>query len=365
MPPQRDQFGHLLDKDRAGLQAGAAGGAGPDRLFRDGGITFADQRGGGRFALFQLRPVCHQVMLEPGNHAARIKRLAGLVSRTGHLAAAAFSTGKGIQQLFPAVAVNPVNTEAVAGCELFPLRQYRLLVPPQKDVGNGGDDMEVLAERQQVHEQQQHQGMGPPGQVMHQLAGTFRYVWRKQGRDRHDLLCQLQHPPLKTGDLGGIDPEVGQHQGGDQKQDKERLKGACLRIGRGHQPADGCCDHRQQGDQRDHVDHLHQRHKDAIRQFGKVYGRKQPVQQEFGVCHHQHQKAPEDGNMDQSGRFGQHPLLGKGVAQGVTDPLTDVVQTLVGTSQGGQRKPFPAAVQEQGSGENEDRCKDRGCWCHR
>ena len=96
MTPQRDQLRHLFDKDRAGLQAGAAGGAGPDHLLADTAVAVTDQRLFRLLPLFEENPVFQQVQFQVMDQPAGIERLAGGACRAGKLAAATFCAGEAV-----------------------------------------------------------------------------------------------------------------------------------------------------------------------------------------------------------------------------------------------------------------------------
>jgi len=92
---QRHYFGHLFDADRAGREAGAAGGAVPDSPVTDRAFgVVADERDLRFKAAFEAISVCQQVGLDGMNHLPGVEGLAGGSCRAGLLAASALSAGE-------------------------------------------------------------------------------------------------------------------------------------------------------------------------------------------------------------------------------------------------------------------------------
>jgi hypothetical protein len=94
-----EELVEMLELDRAGRLAIAAGGAGPERLGAD---HAADERGSSEAGSADDRlALLEQMVLEAVVDALQRQRLAGEVGRAGVLAAAAFGAGEGIEPVLP------------------------------------------------------------------------------------------------------------------------------------------------------------------------------------------------------------------------------------------------------------------------
>ena len=167
--------GHVLDEHRAGGLAPAAGGAGPD-----GGLRRARspppraasrrrrrgprRRGRGRRPTSVRRLVLDVVAQRPV-HLLVAERLAGDVGRAVGLAAAALGAAVDVEGLLPGEVLHRARAEVGApptpgrACASAP----RGGQPLQVDVGQRGDDVEVLPEGQEVEEDQHDDEVEPEG----------------------------------------------------------------------------------------------------------------------------------------------------------------------------------------------------------
>ena len=95
----------------------------------------------------------------------RLQRLAGEGSWASIRAAATYGAGIGVEQVLPDELVNPANAISIAEFELLARLRIHLLQALEEAVGNSGEDMDVLAERQVIQEAQQHGSMSPPEEL--------------------------------------------------------------------------------------------------------------------------------------------------------------------------------------------------------
>ena len=168
MPPHLHDLRQMLDKGRADLHAGAAGGATPESRFACAPRAPLSYQRNIRFAhrvppdLFQCPAVFKQVLLYGVHHLSRVELLPGGGRRADVLASAALGAGKGIEEVLPTQTVHAVGAERITLAELLALLGVALAKPAQVDVGDRCQDVHVLAVRQEVHEPQKRQGMDPP-----------------------------------------------------------------------------------------------------------------------------------------------------------------------------------------------------------
>ena len=227
VPAQLDDLGHLFDQYGADRGAGPAGGAGPERLLADGAVgRLSDERQPLPRPPLEKGAVLHQVRLEVVHDPARVERFAGVVRRAEILAAAALGAGQGVEQVLPAVLLDLAHPVALPLGEGLALGQVRLFAP-EKTIGNGGEDVHMLAARQKVHEGEQHQRMHPPGGAGHPRQERCGKRLQQEG-DRAG-----NRPPgtgLSHGDTGAREQEECQHQGADQAQDEQSLETGGLGV---------------------------------------------------------------------------------------------------------------------------------------
>ena len=170
-----EELVEMLELDRAGRLAVAAGGAGPERLGADHAAhergQLAARVGDDRLALLE------QMALEAVVDALQRQRLAGEVGRAGVLAAAAFGAGEGIEPVLP----GEVARAAHAGLHVGLVgRLHQLLdvdrrhavarsTAPEVQGRQRRDDVEVLADRQQHEEGEHDDHLRPVGEHVARL----------------------------------------------------------------------------------------------------------------------------------------------------------------------------------------------------
>jgi len=158
------------------------------------------------------------------NHHSGIQRFTGIVSRTEIRAAAALSAGVRVQQALPGELVDTLHAIGLAFSKLFPRQGLDPLQPAQIDVGNGGQDMHMLAVGKVVQKTEEDQGMNPPENF------GSRIISRKdigyQVGYRHPGSCAFN----AVGDFAAMQTEEGDHEPGDQTQYDESIAAAGYNI---------------------------------------------------------------------------------------------------------------------------------------
>ena len=275
--------------------------------------------------------------------ALRIERFAGQAGRTGVAAASALGAGKGVQQILPGETVYLLNAKCIADGKILARQGIGLLQSAEETVGYGGQDVHMLAVRQIAHEGQQGKGMRPPADFVHLPRIGWHDKRGKPAGNRHPGLCQGKSAGLHANNFGGVDTEIGQHQGTNQRQDEKRLQRSGFGIRWRHDPAYRSNDHGQQGHERYDVQYQQQWQQDAVRKFGQADGREYPMQQKLAVGDQQYDERPEDDEVIDTERFGQHPFLAEGVQQHLADTGADIVEAVLGPAERQQIEPAPAA----------------------
>src|SRR6185369_3002990 len=127
----------------------------------------------------------------------------------------------------------------------------------------------------------------------------------------------------------GVEGKGCKHQCRYQTKDKKGLQSARLRVWGRNNSSHSSNRYRYQGQQRRDVDQECERHVqlewklDELDRLGE-----KPVQDELGVCHYQYQKRPENDEMVDAERLGDHPFLVEGIEKHVTEAGTDVVEAV-------------------------------------
>ena len=172
-----DDLVDVLDQDGAGLDAGAAGHAVPDRVVGDRRVHDRDREGRGRDP--SSRPYVsrtsgavrdevesalrvHGHVADAHDHRPRVQRLAGRVRRAGLGAAAALGAGEPVEEVLPAEVGDRAHAERAAPAS----RSIAGSSPPrgelaEADVEEARRDVEVLAARQVAQECRHEQRRAP------------------------------------------------------------------------------------------------------------------------------------------------------------------------------------------------------------
>ena len=241
---------HVTDAHRTDRLAVAAGGAGPDDVLVDdsaGKNGPLDRRRSSRGLFGPAGPLELAYLLEPagdrvhmvallGYQFARLQRLAGRRGRAVDRAAAAFGAGVHVQQTPPAVILDLAHAEGLLALELHAVLGAGSIDPHQEDVGQGCQDVEVLAEGQVVQEGQHERHVGPE----HHLppAGDRRRIdigedpGQRGGDERPSglVMAGLQREESRVAD------QIRHHQQTDPDQDQHRFQAEMETDGPHDQP---------------------------------------------------------------------------------------------------------------------------------
>ena len=227
----------VLQFDRAGRLAVAAGRARPQRVLADDAADERRQRVVGRFVGDDVRALFHQMVLDAVVHPFLRQRLAREERRAGILAPAALGAGERVQPLLPREVAGCGHAQAdlrgvrVVGEQLFQVdRRHPVGGAAAAEIQRGqrGDDVEVLAQRQDDQEREHEEQLCP---VRQGIAGALRF--RRQRRQRVTQPASGERKGALVGDPGirsgeereaeAVEQEIGDHDRGDQRQDQQRL----------------------------------------------------------------------------------------------------------------------------------------------
>ncbi len=234
MLPHAEEPRQVLELDGARLLAVAAGGACPQRLLAH------DVRHEGRqlaLAAHDRPALRQQVMLDAVVHPLLRQRLAGEERGAGVLAAAAFRAGEGVEALLPREVARRGGADlhrvgvGVVGVQRRQVdRRHGVGRSPAMEVQRRqrGDDVEMLADRQQDEEGEHHEHLHP---VARDVAGM--QCGRRPARHGvgHDAAREGERTLAGDVRIGGgeqreaeaVEREVGDHDREDQRQDGDRL----------------------------------------------------------------------------------------------------------------------------------------------
>ena len=346
VPAQIHDVVHVLDGDRAGLHAGAAGHAVPDRLLGHGAGDQGSQFGLGPSAVavaagavatvaaaatggHDRAAVGEQLVAQAHDHQLGRQDLAGGEGRTGVLAAPAFGAREGVEHLLPGQVSRGAGAEADVLLGHVGVVEAQRLEPaagagaPEPHVEGRAEDVQMLGARQVGEEEQdrahvqphehplEHPGdpvvgeqvgehvrdRGPAGGPLVEAQGdAARLPQQQRAGDRGDQaqdqvgLAQMAAPEA-VGTLHLADPDGARAADQDQRGED---------VGQQREPALVA----EPGQRRVLVDHPDQRDQDRRRQ---------------------HQEAPEDERVHQAGHQPLQQLaLTEHDRRFVADPLLDI-----------------------------------------
>ena len=146
---QVDDVVDVLDRDRAGLDAGAAGHAVPDDLVGDRGGDQRRELVGLAPPASSAGPSREDLVAQAHDQQLRRERLAGRERRAGVLAAPALGAREGVEHLLPGQVGDRAGAEAQVLLVGVLVEAQRLEAParagaPEPDVDRGGRDVQVL-----------------------------------------------------------------------------------------------------------------------------------------------------------------------------------------------------------------------------
>ena len=206
VPAQVDDVVDVLDRDRAGLDAGAACHAVPDHLVAHRAGDERGRRDGGARPprLQQRRALLEQLVAQPHDQELRRELLPGRERRTGVLAATALSAGVGVEHLLPGQVGGRAGAEAQLVLGRVVVEAQRLEPPAragaaEPDVDRGGRDVQVLGVGQVGEESEHPEHMGPDEHALGIARGAVvAEQVRERLRDRRPrrrVLVQVQRDP--------------------------------------------------------------------------------------------------------------------------------------------------------------------------
>ena len=362
------ELAQVLELYRAGDFAVAAGRAGPERVLLD---HIADQRRQPVRGVSQQRvALVDQMVLDPVVDPLQCKRLAGQEGRAGGLAAPALGAGEGIEAILPrevgrAAHADPQIVAGIVGHDLLQIDrghgvQRRRSREEQR--WQSGDDVEVLASRQQHQKAQYGQHLQPVRRVH---AGLQR-GWVERGEHRGDSCADGCERSLMR-DAGirrrqqreaeAIEGKVGDHDDEDQRQHQQRLAIRFQAARLEHKAAP----ERVQDCKRDQqFDPVLDRGVDAAGESGKGEAGVVADDQQLQLANQQRQKAEKDRRVHQTGcRFQRNHLrLQQPESEHAQQPGTRLVGAGLGLKVREHGELAPAQITERrqrGSQQQRDR----------
>ena len=244
-----EELVEVLELDRARRLAVAAGRARPERLVGDHG---ADQCRQLRLGVARDDQVAvrEQMMLEAVVDHLQRQGLSGQVGRTRVLAAAALGAGERVEAFLPGqvarVAHAGVHLRLVLGFhELVEVDRWHAVAraaASEVERRQRGDDVEVLAERQDDEERQHDDHLGPVEEPVADLERRLRQPAHRAGdptaRERPGALVRDLRKALgEEREAEAVEREVGHHDREDQPEHEHRLAVALEARRPGHEAA--------------------------------------------------------------------------------------------------------------------------------
>ncbi len=343
--------GHMFDGDGAGVLAGAAGGAGPERILRnhvaDEGFAVAGLARPEQAALF-LAHVVEQGDVE----VLERERLVGDIGGTDIKAAPAFGAGIEVKPLLPSELLQARHADALLlPCGLvFQVQQrdwgVRTVERTQEDVGQGGDFVKLLGVDEDVHKGEHHQNVPPEAEVVEEGVGGLsqrREDSGEEGRKGRPFHLGAVHgavevvevvvPVLNEVEAASVKEQVREHDRADVEQHIDALPVEREPLGLGD---DAAVEHDQHPGQHHHFRKVVH---ENVGESGKVVGPQQRQvllkaldkalahQREFAGTNED--RAPEDEGVDDSGTTLAAAVQKFLLAQADADQRTQTPQGLV------------------------------------
>ena len=326
--PQPDDLVDVLDDHRAGLDAGTAGHAVPDRVVRDRGVHDRRRQAGrvgsgvvevvgvadDRRVRDEVDPVLGVHGHLPDAHDERlgVEWLAGRIGRAGVLAAAALGAGEPVEEVLPAEVLERPHAER----RRLVLEVHRRQLAARGElaevhVEEAGDDVEVLAERQ-VDDECRHEGdMGPPqgGEP-----GLRRRGPERSERDGQGVGDERSgHIAVGRG-LERLGQQLGRDDAADHRQDQQPRAAQRQPCGPGHEPPEEGVGDRHEDDHRHHVLHRRDERPEDPVERPRDDRLDEPAGDDVGRADRQQDEAPEDREVHQPRpAVLEHPRLDQGV----------------------------------------------------
>ena len=185
--------------------------------------------------------------LEAVVHRFKRERLAGDGRRAGVLAPAALGAGEDVETFLPRQVRDGARTDCDRGIvghgllEIDERHGVRRTAAPEEQRRQSGDDMEVLAERQDDEEREHDDHLRPVRRV---VAGQQNRL-RERREDRRDRVARegeaalVRDASVRRGvqrEPEAVEGEIGEHDRGDEREDQQRFAVALESRGLEGQP---------------------------------------------------------------------------------------------------------------------------------
>ena len=238
----------MLELDRAGRLAVAARRAGPQRVLADHGIDERRQRLRGGTTCDDGLALLEQMMLEPVVHPFERQRLAGEERGARVLAAAALGAGEGVEAVLPRQILRGTHADlhlgvvGAVGHDRFEVDGRHRIgrpAPPEKERGQRGHDVEVLAQRQDHQEREHHDELGPIEELVPDRECSRRETGEQRRHAAADegvvaLVGDRRVARREQREAEAVEQEVGDHDRGDERQDQQRFPVGLEPLRRSH-----------------------------------------------------------------------------------------------------------------------------------
>ena len=231
---------------------------------------------------------------------------------------------------------------------------------PQVQRGQRGDDVEVLAKRQD-HEEREHGAElhpvdGPVGRRQHAGVDAREPACDEAAGEREvTLVRDARIPRSQQREAQAVEQQVGEHDAGDQPQHHQRLAVALQPARALHETAPQRVTH---GDEHRQLHRVLERREQPAREARVHEGLVQPDHQQLHLARQQHQEADEDHRVHQP-RLPlalDHATLQQAVDEHALQPRQRCVQARLRGQRGEQRELAP---RERGEARDADQHQQR------
>ena len=349
---------HVLDEDRAGVHAPAAGGAGPQHIVVD---DVADQgllRGLRSRQAQQHRRFLEEPLPQVQDQPLRVELLAAHVGRAARGTAAALGAVVGVEEILPGHVGQIAGPEGLRVLEIHAAVLALRLERREEDVERRDQDVQVLGIGQQHQEAQEQSRVRPPGQVEDHLDRGRGEAGERLGDGAPREL------PVVVGlgaepHVGGIRHQVGHHEPQDQEQDHQGLGREVEPLRPGDEPPEERVAHRDD----------HERAEQVLEdQVGWRVGQERQEErladapaEELDGAEREDDEAPEDDRVHQPRPevVGEQPGLAEDVDDHAPDAGGDVIPARhrLALEQEAQEEPGPP--REEHDGHRDHRVEDQ------
>ena len=349
---------HVLDEDRAGVHAPAAGGAGPEHVVVD---DVADQGLLRRLRARlpeQRRRLLEEPLPQVQDQPLRVELLAAHVGRAAGGAAAALGAVVGVEEILPGQVGQAADPEGLRVLEVHAAGLALRLERREEHVERRDQDVQVLGVGQQHQEAQEEGRVRPPGQVEDHLDRGRGEAGERLGDGAPRELPVV----VGLGDephVGGVRHQVRHHEPHDQQQDHQGLGGEVEPLRPRDEPPEERVAHRD-----DHEGAEEVLQDQVVRRVGQERQEERlhdAAAEELDGAEREDDEAPEDDRVHQARPevVGEQADLAEDVEDHAPDARGDVIPARHRLALPEQAQEEPGPPREERAGHRDHRVEDQ------